>query len=162
YDQLNHMNMIMLNFMGDTIDTRAMGRFTKVAERSKNIDLNSPAVKKFLKLLKEKKIVVDPTITLYESMFTQEPGKLKPGYSSIVPMFPSELKRDLYTGGLATMKGHEADYKESYAKMLKMVNLLYVNKITFVPGTDNFPGFTLQRELELYSEAGVPNKEVLR
>ena len=32
----------------------------------------------------------------------------------------------------------------------------------FVPGTDDFPGFTLQRELELYAKAGVPNAEVLR
>ena len=60
------------------------------------------------------------------------------------------------------MKGHEAEYKESYDNMLKMLKLLHTNGITFVPGTDDFPGFALHRELELYSKAGVPNKEVLQ
>ena len=60
------------------------------------------------------------------------------------------------------MKGHEADYKQSYANMLGMLKLLYKNGITFVPGTDDFPGFALHRELELYAQAGVPNKEVLQ
>lgn len=162
YDQIIHLNMIMLNFMGDTIDTRSMGRFIKVAERSKNIDLNSAEVKRFIKLLKDKSIVVDPTAAIFEDMFTNEPGKLAAGYDKILPMFPAEFRRRLYSGGLPTMKGHEADYKQSYSNMLKMLQLLYANKITFVPGTDDFPGFALHRELELYSKAGVPNKEVLR
>ena len=139
-----------------------MGRFIKVAERSKNIDLNSPDVKRFMKLLKEKKIVVDPTAAIFEGMFTNEPGKLAAGYETILSMFPSDYKRSLYTGGLPTMQGHEADYKQSYDKMLKMLTLLHANKIQFVPGTDDFPGFALHRELELYSKAGVPNKEVLQ
>ena len=162
YDQIIHLNMIMLNFMGDTIDTRSMGRFIKVAERAKNIDLNSADVKRFLKLLKEKNIVVDPTAAIFERMFTNEPGKLAAGYEANLNMFPQEFRRDLYRGGLPTMKGHEADYKQSYANMLKMLQLLHKNGIMFVPGTDDFPGFTLQRELELYAKAGVPNAEVLR
>ncbi|MFY8035513.1 MAG: amidohydrolase family protein, partial [Cyclobacteriaceae bacterium] len=36
------------------------------------------------------------------------------------------------------------------------------NQITFVPGTDDFPGFALHRELELYAKAGVPNAHVLK
>lgn len=162
YDQIIHLNMIMLNFMGDTIDTRSMGRFIKVAERSRNINVNSPEVKKFVKMLKEKNIVVDPTAAIFEGMFTNEPGKLAAGYSSIISMFPAEFKRGLYRGGLPTMKGHEAEYKESFTNMLAMLKLLYADGVTFIPGTDDFPGFALQRELELYSLAGVPNAEVLQ
>jgi imidazolonepropionase-like amidohydrolase len=154
--------MIMLNFLGDTLDTRSMGRFIKVAERAKNIDLNSPSVKKFIRLLKEKKIVVDPTIAIFEEMFTNEPGKLAAGYETVLPMFPAEFKRGLYTGGLPTMKGHEADYKASFANMMKMLKLMYENGVTFVPGTDALPGFMLHHELELYSKAGIPNHEVLK
>ena len=149
YDQIIHLNMIMLNFMGDTIDTRSMGRFIKVAERARNIDLNSPQVKSFVKLLKSKNIVVDPTAAIFEDMFTNEPGKLAAGYEPILSMFPAELRRGLYRGGLPTMKGHEAQYKESYANMLKMLKLLYTSGVTFVPGTDDFAGFALHRELEL-------------
>jgi len=162
YDQIIHLNMIMLNFLGDSLDTRSMLRFIRVAERSKNVDLNSAAVKRFVKLLKDKKIVVDPTAAIFEDMFTNEPGKLAAGYEPILGVFPAEFKRGLYRGGLPTMRGHEADYKQSYANMLAMLKLLHTNGITFVPGTDDFPGFALHRELELYSKAGVPNKEVLQ
>lgn len=162
YDQIIHLNMIMLNFLGDTIDTRSMGRFIKVAERAKNIDVNSPEVKRFIQLLKEKNIVVDPTAAIFEGMFVNEPGNLAAGYETNLKMFPAEFRRGLYRGGLPTMKGHEADYKKSFDNMLKMLNLLYTNDITFVPGTDDFPGFALQRELELYAKAGVPNAKVLQ
>lgn len=162
YDEIIHLNMIMLNFMGDTIDTRSMGRFIKVAERAKNINVNGPEVKRFVKLLKDKKTVVDPTAAIFEGMFTNEPGKLAAGYQPILNMFPPEFRRGLYTGGLPTMKGHEADYKQSFENMLKMLKMLYSSGITFVPGTDDFPGFALHRELELYARAGVPNKEVLQ
>ncbi|MEJ0056871.1 MAG: hypothetical protein WDN75_15180 [Bacteroidota bacterium] len=100
YDQVIHLNMIMLNFLGDTLDTRSMGRFIKVGERAKDIDLNSPSVKKFIKLLKEKNIVVDPTVAIFEEMFVNEPGKLAAGYETVQSMFPADIKRGLYTGGL--------------------------------------------------------------
>ncbi len=162
YDQIIHMNMIMLNFLGDTLDTRSMGRFIKVAERAKNIDVNSPETKKFIRLLKDKKVVVDPTMAIFEEMFTNVPGKLAAGYETVQSMFPPEYKRGLYSGGLPTMKGHEAEYKQSFDNMMKMLLLLHTNGITIIPGTDALPGFMLHHELELYSKAGIPNNEVLR
>ena len=99
YDQIIHLNMIMLNFMGDTIDTRSMGRFIKVGERAKNIDVNGPEVKRFVQLLKEKNIVVDPTAAIFEGMFTNEPGKLAAGYETNVNMFPAEFRRGQFRIG---------------------------------------------------------------
>ena len=162
YDQIIHLNMIMLNFLGDTLDTRSMLRFIRVAERARNINVNGPEVKHFLQLLKEKKIVVDPTAAIFEDMFTNEPGKLAKGYDGVINQFPAEFRRGFYYGGLPTMKGHEIEYKQSFDTMMKMLKLLYDNGITFVPGTDGFPGFTLHRELELYTMAGIPTKEVLK
>ena len=162
YDQIIHLNMIMLNFLGDTLDTRSMLRFIRVAERSRNINVNGPEVKHFLQVLKEKKIVVDPTVGIFEEMFTNEPGKLAKGYDGVINQFPAEFRRGYYYGGLPTMKGHETEYKQSFDTMMKMLKLLYDNGITVVPGTDGFPGFTLHRELELYTIAGIPTKEVLK
>ena len=162
YDQIIHMNMMMLNFMGDTVDTRSMGRFIKVAQRAKDIDLNGNASKQFIQLLKTKNVIVDPTLAIFEGMFTNDQGKLAKGYESNLNQFPAEFRRGLYNGGLPTRKGNEADYNQSFDKMLKMLKLLHDNGITFVPGTDDFPGFALHRELELYSKAGVPNAKVLQ
>jgi len=162
YDQIIHMNMIMLNFLGDSIDTRSMGRFTKVGENARNVDLEGPAVKQFIALLKEKNTVVDPTIGIFEQMFVNKPGKLANGYSSVIGMFPAEFKRSFYYGGLPAAKAHELEYAASLDKMIKMIKVLHQNGITIVPGTDDFPGFALHRELELYAQAGLTNAEVLR
>jgi hypothetical protein len=162
YDQIIHMNMVMLNFLGDSLDTRSMGRFTKVGERAKDINVSGPEVKHFIKLLKDRNVVVDPTIGIFEDMFINQPGKLAAGYAPVLGMFPPEFRRGLYAGGLPAMKSKEAVYKQSFDNMMRMLKLLHTSGITFVPGTDAFPGFALHRELELYSQAGVPNKEVLQ
>lgn len=162
YDQIIHMNMLMLNFLGDTIDTRSMGRFTKVAAMSKDIDMNGSAVKDFIALLKERSIIVDPTMAIFEAMFTNEPGKLAKGYETVVDMFPAAYRRGLYYGGLPTMKGNEQTYQQSYNNMLTMLKRLHDAGVTILPGTDDAAGFALHRELELYSLAGIPNHEVLK
>lgn len=162
YDQIIHINMVMLNFLGDTLDTRSMGRFTKVAERAGNIDVDGPAAKQFVALLKEKKIVVDPTVAIFEGMFSNKPGELAKGYGSIIGMFPAEFKRSFYYGGLPAMKDHEKEYAATMSNIMKMLKLLHQSGVTIVPGTDDFPGFALHRELELYALAGIPNADVLR
>jgi len=162
YDQIIHINMIMLNFLGDTLDTRSMGRFTKVGERAGRVDVDGANAKQFVQLLKEKNIVVDPTVGVFEQMFVNKPGELAHGYSSIIGMFPAEFKRSFYYGGLPAMKNHEQEYRASLDNMLKMLKALHQSGVTIVPGTDDFPGFALHRELELYSQAGISNADVLR
>jgi len=162
YDQIIHINMVMLNFLGDTLDTRSMGRFTKVAERAGRIDIEGDQVKQFVSLLKEKNIVVDPTVGIFEQMFANKPGKLANGYSSIIGMFPAEFKRSFYYGGLPAMKDHEVEYTASLDKMIKMVKMMHDAGVTIVPGTDDFPGFALHRELELYAQAGIANQDIIK
>jgi imidazolonepropionase-like amidohydrolase len=43
-----------------------------------------------------------------------------------------------------------------------MVKLLFDNGIVLVAGTDGGAGSGLQRELEIYNEAGIPANEVLK
>jgi hypothetical protein len=162
YDQIIHINMVMLNFLGDTLDTRSMGRFTKVAERAGRIDIDGPQAKQFISLLKQKNTVIDPTVGVFEAMFVNQPGKLAKGYSSIIGMFPAEFKRSFYYGGLPAAKEREQEYTASMDKMLKMVKLMHESGITIVPGTDDFPGFALHHELELYAQAGIPNADIIR
>jgi imidazolonepropionase-like amidohydrolase len=46
--------------------------------------------------------------------------------------------------------------------MLAFVRKLYDFGIPIVAGTDDLAGFALHRELELYSQAGIPNARVLQ
>jgi len=42
------------------------------------------------------------------------------------------------------------------------VKALYDSGVPIVAGTDSLPGFTLHRELELYTKAGIPAAKVLQ
>jgi imidazolonepropionase-like amidohydrolase len=163
YDEIQHMNMIFLNFYGKDLDTRTPARFTTVAQKAAFFDFNSSAYKNFLKLLKEKKVVIDPTVSIFESMFTHEEGKPSASMAIVMDRLPLELQRNLKSdGGLGIPQGLEDTYRKSFNNMLRMVKALYDNGVTIVPGTDDFPGFILHRELENYVKAGIPPAAVLK
>ena len=60
YDEIQHMNFLFLNFMRDVTETRTPARFTSVAERGADLDLQSTEVRTFIDLLKRRSIVSDP------------------------------------------------------------------------------------------------------
>ena len=164
YDEITHMNMLALNFFGDTIDTRSPNRFRIPAQKTAGLDLNSTAVKNFIQLLKDKNVAVDPTIGVFESLFTARDGKMEERFNSIIHRFPSTIQRNLRAGGggLPVPEGMNETYLKSHDAFLKITKLLYDNGITIVAGTDGFPGFDLHRELELYVQAGIPSEKVLQ
>ena len=53
------------------------------------------------------------------------------------------------------------DYQAGADALVTLVGKLYQRGIPIVPGTDHIAGFTLHRERELYSQAGIPNISVL-
>ncbi len=162
YDEIQHANMLLLNFMPDVKDTRTPARFTEPAKRAADLDLNSEEVRAFIARLKERKIVVDPTVAVFEEMFTARPGAVSPGYLAIADRLPPQNRRYLLTGGLPVPEGMDERYRASFRKMLDLVAELHRSGVTIVAGTDALPGFALHRELELYAQAGIPNADVLR
>ena len=161
-DELQHVNFIFLNFFDDVKDTRTPARFTSVAERAATLDLDSARVRTFVQLLKDKGVVVDPTVAVFESMFTDRPGVVPAGYATVAARLPVQVGRSLLVGGLPVTAENDQRYRDSAAALLKMVKVLYDAGVTLVPGTDAMPGFTLHRELELYAQAGIPAPQVLR
>jgi imidazolonepropionase-like amidohydrolase len=164
YDEVTHMNMLILNFFGDTIDTRSTQRFLIPAQKAVAIDLNSKQVKDFLQLLKDKNTVVDPTLAVFEGMFTDRDRQIPAAFKTEIDRFPLQMQRSFRAGGgdLPVPEGMDDTYRQSYTAMLKIVKMLYDKDITIVPGTDGFPGFMLHRELELYVKAGIPAADVLQ
>lgn len=162
YDEIQHANFLFLNFYPDVKETRTPARFTTVAERGATLDLNSPEVRAFLELLKSHKTVSDPTVSVFEEMFTARKGSVSPGYVAVADRMPSQIRRGFLGGGLPVPEGMDQRYRDSFTKMLALVKALHDNGITIVAGTDALPGFALHRELELYVKAGIPAPEVLR
>ncbi|HXH37606.1 MAG TPA: amidohydrolase family protein, partial [Thermoanaerobaculia bacterium] len=162
YDEIQHTNFLFLNFWPDIQDTRTPVRFTAVGERAAALDLQSPPVQAFLGTLRDKKIVIDPTLAIFEGMFVARKGAMSPGYTAIAERLPPQVRRGFLSGGLPVPEGMDQRYRDSFRNMLAMVKALYDNHVPIVAGTDAMAGFSLHRELELYVQAGIPPAAVLR
>lgn len=163
FDELQHTNFLFLDLWPDAeIDTRTPARFTEVAARAAAVDLDSPEVEAFVRMLADRGIVVDPTLTAFEGMFLARPGTMAPAYAPIADRLPPQVRRGFLGGGLEPPEGMDPTYRESYRRMIEMVGKLHEAGVPLVAGTDDFAGFAYQRELELYAEAGIPPAEILR
>jgi len=162
-DEIQHMNFVFLNFMFDTVkDTRTPARFTEVAAHAAEIDPSSERVRAFIRLLLDRKIVLDPTLSVFEGMFTDRAGTLADGYAAVADRLPAQIRRGFSYGGLEVPAGMDQRYRDSFGQMLKMTKALYDAGIPMVGGTDALAGFALHRELELYEQAGIPPAKVLQ
>ena len=161
-DELQHANFLFLNFLADSnIDTRTPARFTAVAKYAGGVNLKSERVSRFIALLKEKDVVVDPTLNVFEQMFIARPGTIDPGSMAIANRLPAVARRGLLAGGLPFNSAQEPVYRNSFIAMERLVKQLNEAGVRIVAGTDAAAGFSLHRELELYSEAGLPNTDIL-
>jgi hypothetical protein len=163
YDGIEHINMLFLNFFAthDT-DTRDTTRFTLVGDKAADFDLASAPVTEFVTMLRDKKIVIDPTLSAFEDLFVGVPGKIMPGMEATVARFPIQVQRGWLTGGLPMPGEKQALYAKSWAKLLAMVKLLVTSKVPVVLGTDHIGGVMLHHEMELFVRAGISSKDVLR
>ena len=160
YDEIQHANFLLLNFLRDVKDTRTPARFTSIGERGGSIDLHSEEAKKFFDLLVEHKTVIDPTVGVFEPMFVAKPGVMPDAALPIADRLPPQVRREFLTGGLPDAASEK--YVAGYAKMIELVHELHAHGIRIVAGTDSLAGFSLHRELELYAKAGIPNAEILQ
>ncbi len=162
YDEIQHINMLFLNFLGDTLETRNPTRFSAPGRYGADLDLGSDSVRAFLQLLKDHKTVIDLTLATFEGMYTVRAGTMDEGGLRIAHRMPVEVRRGFLAGGIAKDDAEQTRYRASWAKMLAFAKTLDDNGIQIVAGTDCMAGFCLQRELELYSKAGIPNARVLQ
>jgi hypothetical protein len=163
FDEIQHINMLFLNFLASPEDdTRTPLRFTLVAENAGSLDLDSPQVAKFISILKEQGVVIDPTVSIFDSMFRHRSGELNPSYAMIASHLPPSVQRGMLAGEMDINDTNAARYAQSADALLKMIAKLNAAGVPLVAGTDDMAGFTLHRELELYNQAGISNADVLR
>lgn len=162
-DELQHINFLFLNFLiEEAPDTRDTTRFTAVGRRAMDIDPAEPRVAEFIRLLAEKRIVVDPTINAFEAMYEGADDRVTPGYEAIAPRLPPTVARGMVGGRVAGPPEDQPRYARAMHSLKRMLKALHQAGVPLVPGSDSVPGFGLLRELELWSSAGIPNAEVLR
>lgn len=163
FDEVNHVNQVLLNFLvNDRTDTRTLERFYLPAARTAEIEFDSAPVQDFVRLLVDRKTVVDPTLATFDFL-RQKDGTVSPAYAAIADHFPPSVQRSFRSGGMKIPdEATHQLYERSYAKMIEFIGLLHRAGVPLVAGTDAMAGFTLQRELELYTMAGIPANQVLQ
>ncbi|HUS02417.1 MAG TPA: amidohydrolase family protein [Chitinophagaceae bacterium] len=160
YNEINHNNMILMNFMrADTLASNGIARIMVPALFSGTIDLKSKQVRSFIKLMKEKGVAHDPTLRVQEDMFTEFKGDTSNMYKPVIKWMPNGPGKK--NSSIATEEQKPA-FRAAFKKAKEMVKLMYDKGILLVAGTDGGFAVALHRELEIYSEAGIPSNQVLK
>ena len=124
------------------------------------IDPESPKTRSVLKLLLEHHTVVDPTIALMEILShpTSTPiSTFEPGFPKVAP----ELREGLETMGVPPAAEQQAAGR--FNTLLQTVRVLHQAGVPIVAGTDqSVPGYSVDREIELYVKAGFTPMEAIQ
>lgn len=163
YDEINHVNQLLLNFfVTDTTDTRTLERFYLPANRTADLDLDGKEVQDFIALLASKKIAIDPTLATFEFIH-QRDGEMSPIVAGVADHLPPDVTRSRLAAEMNIPDdATAARYDKSFAKMVDFVGRMYRAGVPLLAGTDEMPGFTLHRELELYVQAGLTPAQALQ
>jgi imidazolonepropionase-like amidohydrolase len=162
YDEIQHINFLVLNFFPEVKDTNTTPRLTEPAKRAAGLDLSSPQVGSFIKLLQDHHTKLDLTLSIFEDMYLSRAGQIPRGFQPIANRLPAQVRRSLLSQGLTPPAGMDETYRKSFAKMMELTGLLYRSGIPIEAGTDSMAGFALHHELELEVEAGIPANKVLQ
>ncbi len=163
YDEIQHANFLMLNFMPDVKNTNTSCSPHRGGQRGADLDLTSPQVQSFIKLLQDHHTVLDPTVSIFEEMMTAPAGKdttRLPAYRRTASA-AGAARLALQLGSLR-LPGMEQRYQQSFTRMMEMIGMMYRAGIPMEDGTDSMAGFALHRELELDVQAGIPANKVLQ
>ena len=163
YDELHHINQVTLNFLvSKTDDTRTLLRFNLVGDKAADLRLDDPRTRDFIALLKKKGTVVDPTMTAFEGQYTQRQGQPNPSYAMVSAHLPAVLQRALLSAEVDLDDVKARRWGASWRVMMDLLRRMHAAGIPLVAGTDATAGFGLQRELELYVQAGIPAAQALK
>ena len=162
YDEIQHVNFLILNFFPDIKNTNTIARLIEPAKRGAELDLTSPQVQSFIKLLQDHHTKLDLTLSIFEDQYLSRPGQIPRGFQPIASRLPAQVRRGLLSQGMTPPPGMDETYRKSFAKMLDLTNLLYRSGIPIEAGTDSMAGFALHHELELEVQAGIPPSQVLQ
>ncbi|NOT89512.1 MAG: amidohydrolase family protein [Lysobacter sp.] len=163
YDEIQHINQVLLNFLvEDTTDTRTLERFYLPAKRIADMNFDAKPVQDYIALLVKNQIAIDPTLATFD-FIRQRPGEMSQAFAAVADHMPPDVQRGFKVAEFDIPDdATAARYNKSYDKMVDFVGRMYRAGVPILAGTDGLPGFTLQRELELYVKAGMTPAQALQ
>jgi imidazolonepropionase-like amidohydrolase len=145
-DQINHVTYVqrMMRAPGDTAP----------------LTMDLPEARRAIAFLAEHRVVVDPTIALYEIFLhpaDQPLTAIEPGAAKVAP----ELRVAIEHTGVEPARAAAAAAR--FHTMLDIIGALHRAGVPLVAGTDvAVPGYSLHRTLELFVQAGMTPMEAIQ
>ena len=163
YDELTHINQIVLGWVLEPgEDTRTLLRLTAL-KRLGPLDLESARVQKTFGKIAARKVAVEPTIAIHESLLLTKDGETPRGMVDYLDHLPVGAQRDAKQAWAdMSAPGDREAYAAAYAKIIDTLRLMRERGVQLVPGTDLGGSFAFHRELELFESLGYSRAEVLR
>ena len=130
-------------------------------------NLHSDTAINLLKLMADKKVANDPTLIITKNILDSKYG------DSIVKSWPFtvpvETKKgwDQQNKAFSTMFPPDYNFDGELKLNLEYVNMAYRTGVPLLLGTDFnnpniIPGYSLHQELQLFSDAGIPNDKIIK
>jgi imidazolonepropionase-like amidohydrolase len=162
YDELTHINQFMLGWvLQPDEDTRTLLRLTAM-KRFPSLDLSSPAVRRTIDAMAQRKLAVDPTLAIHEELTLNRNGVVPPGAADYLDHMPVGYQRSAKAARADTSApGDDAAYRGAFDQIIATVKALRDRGVMLIPGTDLGGSFTYHRELELYQRVGMTPAEIL-
>ena len=162
YDELTHINQFMLGWvLQPDEDTRTLLRLTAM-KRFPSLDLASPAVRRTIDAMVQRKLAIDPTLAIHEELTLNRNGVVPPGAADYLDHMPVGYQRSAKAARSDTSApGDDAAYRGAFEQIIATVKALRERGVMLIPGTDLGGSFTYHRELELYQRAGMTPAEIL-
>jgi imidazolonepropionase-like amidohydrolase len=163
YDEITHINWVMMQGMPQEVIDRSNGldRFYGPYRYGPALDLRAEPMNSFLGDLARRRIVVDPTLVVFEGDFIRRdelPRSLRPFAGTLPPLVERySLGPDIAPTAEVPVEQIERGFRSWQA----LVRELHARGVPIVAGTDG-DGLGLVRELELYVEAGLTPAQAIQ
>jgi len=163
YDEITHINQLMLGWLiAPGEDTRTPLRLTAMG-RAADLDLSSTRVRHTVELMKLHHTGLDTTAVILERLMLSRAGQIQEGDAPYLDHVPIGYQRYRKRSFIPFKdEADKARYEKAFARLMETLTMLHREGIRLWPGTDDTTGFTVHRELELYTRLGMTPAEVLR
>jgi hypothetical protein len=128
--------------------------------KDRSVNFEDSASVAVVKFIKDHHTVIDPTLGVFEMLFRsnkEDITNVEPAFYTLPPPYQVIFKN---TGMEPANATRLAPIWQSFVKCVKV---LYDAGVPIIAGTDqDFPGYSLDRELELYVQAGLTPMQAIQ
>ena len=107
YDEITHIYFVAMQAMPQAVvdHSNTIARFTGVGEYMKDVDLNAEPLVGLIAEMARRRIWVDPTLVVAESILDTKNGEVSPAYAPFIRAMPGPEARNSSQGELRTAPG---------------------------------------------------------